>query len=127
MNVTFENVNYTYYTEELGRSLIPNETEFNNLKFLNVELMKSWLPYVIEREPGDIDKAVCMMMETEYKDNLLLSGKSADAITSESVLGHTVSIGSTSKTKLEELNAKSTEAKKLNMAKVFLYFSIGVK
>lgn len=123
----FGKVTYTQYSSVLGRAIVPDETTFNSLKLLNIQLMKSWLPYVEEKETDGIDNAVCMMIETEYVDNQLQNGQSDNSIASESVNGHSISYGSTSRTKLEELNAKSTDQKKLDVAKLFLIFNIGIK
>lgn len=122
----FDNVTYTYYSDVLGRAIIPNADEFNALKLTNVQLMKTWLPYVTEREANGIDSAVCMMIETEYTDNQILNGSDSRAVASESLGGHSISYGSTTKTKLEEMNAKATTDKKIAVAKLFVTFNIGV-
>lgn len=124
---TFDNVTYTYYSDTLGRAVVPNETEFNALKLLNIQLFKKWLPYCTELEENGIDNAVCMMIETEYQDNQIVKGLDDSAVSSESVGGHSYSYGSTAKNKLEELNAVSTEKKKYEVAKLFCSFDFGVK
>jgi len=123
----FENVTYTFYSDTLGRAFIPTADEFNALKLTNIQLMKSWLPYVTEREENGIDSAVCMMIEAEYLDNQIINGASSQAVASETLGGHSVSYGSTGKNKLEELNAKCTNSKKIEMAKLFVVFNIGVR
>lgn len=123
----FDNVTYTYYSSTLGRALIPNSDVFNSFKLENVQLMKTWLPYVEEREENGIDSAVCMMIETDYLDNQLLNGESSNAVASESLGGHSVTYGTTAKTKLEELNARSTTDKKIERAKLFVTFNTGVR
>lgn len=123
----FENVTFEYYSETLGRTIVPNAEEFNKLKLENVQLMKGWLPYLEELEEGGIDKAVCLMIEVEYSDNQILNGESDNAISSENIGGHSISYGSAQKTKLEELNTVSTMQKKYDKAKLFCHFFIGVK
>lgn len=123
----FENVKYEYYSETLGRAVIPSEADFNNLKLLNIQLMKSWLPYIEENEENGIDKAVCLMMEVDYQDSQLIGGESGESIASESVGGHSISFGSSAQNKAVELNAKKTIDKKIEMAKYFCTFAIGVR
>lgn len=123
----FDNVTYTYYSSTMGRSIVPNETEFNKLKLENIQIMKGWLPYLEELEDGGIDKAVCLMIEVEYADNQILNGESAGSVSSETIGGHSISFGSTQKTKLEELNTVSTMQKKYDKAKLFCHFLVGVK
>lgn len=125
----FDNVNYTYYSDTLGRAIIPTAEDFNALKLENIQLMKSWLPCIKERQGEDfgIDAAVCLMIEVDYQDTQTLNGGSASAISSESIGGHSVSYGTTAKNKLEELNALSTKARKLEKVKLFCDVETGVK
>jgi len=123
----FENVNYTFYSDTLGRAVIPDADTFDAFKLENIQLMKIWLPYIEERETNGIDSAVCMMIETDYTDNQVLTNSDGRAIVSESLGGHSVSYGSTEKTKLSELNAKSTTDKKIERAKLFCNFTLGVR
>lgn len=123
----FDNVTYTYYSDTLGRAVIPTEADFNALKLENIQLMKSWMPYVTEKEEGGIDKAVCLMIEVDYTDNQIVNGNNSSAINSESVNGHSVSYGSTTRTELERKNAKSTYERKIDKAKLFLSFDLGVR
>lgn len=123
----FENVTYTFYSDTLGRAVVPNEEEFNALKLLNVQTFKKWLPYCIELEENGIDKAVCMMIEVEYQDKQIVTGADDSAVASESTGGHSITYGSTARNKLDELNAVSTEKKKYEVARLFCSFNFGVK
>lgn len=123
----FDNVNYTYYSSTLGRAVIPTEADFNRFKLENVQLMKTWLDYVEEREENGIDNAVCLMIEVDYEDNQLLTGNDERAINSESVDGHSVSYNSTARNKLEELNAECTLRRKMEKANLFVSFNTGVR
>lgn len=123
----FDNVNYTYYSETLGRAVIETEDDFNTLKLENIQYMRRLLPYITEYEPNGIDNAVCLMIETDFKNNQIKSGESSAAISSESLGGHSVSYGSTQLNKLNELDAKSTEQQKMQIIKLFCKVNIGVK
>lgn len=123
----FDNVTYTYYSSTMGRSIIPSEDVFNKYKLENIQLVKRWLPYITELEENGIDKATCLMVEVDYTDAQTLNGEDVGSIASESVGGHSVSYGSAKQTKLTELNAKSTEQKKVEKLKLFCRCSWGVK
>lgn len=123
----FDNVNYTYYSSTMGRSIVPDSATFDKYKLENIQLVKKWLPYIEELETSGIDKAVCLMVEVDYQDEQIMSGSDEMAITSESVGGHSVSFGSVKQTKLNEMNAKSTEQKKVEKLKLFCNCYWGVK
>lgn len=122
----FDNVNYQFYSETLGRAIIPNSEEFDALKLENVQTMKRLLPYIEELEENGIDSAVCLMIETDYKNNQLKEGQTAAAIASESLGGHSVSYGSNAVTKQTELDAISTDQAKIKAIKLFCALNIGV-
>lgn len=62
----FENVNYTYYSETLGRSVVPDEEAFNRWIPEAKRYMTPLLPFLVEREPDGIDKATCMVVEETW-------------------------------------------------------------
>lgn len=123
----FDNVNYTFYSETLGRAVIPTQAEFDALKLENLQQLKKLLPYIVEEEENGIDSAACLMIEIDYKNNLLKSGQAAGAIASETLGGHSVNYGSTQLNKKIELDAKSTDAEKMAAIKLFCSLNIGVK
>lgn len=123
----FDNVTFNYYSVTMGRTIVPDSTEFEKYKLENIQLVKRWLPYITELEEGGIDKAVCLMIETDYYDSQTMNGGNDEAIASESVSGHSVSYGSSQQTKLTELNAKSTEEKKVDKLRLFCRLNWGVK
>lgn len=124
----YENVTYTYYTETLGRAVVPNEQEFNALKLPNIQTMKHYeeIGVVEELESNGIRSAVCMMIEAEYSNNQLKQGKSSSSIASESLGGHSVSYGSSALNKQVELDAQSLDAQKIGAIKLFCRLNIGV-
>ena len=66
----FENVNYTYYSSTMGRTVITSETDFNRFKENALAYMTPLVPFLAEREPGGLDKAACMVVEECYKADL---------------------------------------------------------
>ena len=61
----FENVNYTYYHDTLGRSVVPDEATFNRWKPEAERYMLPLVPFLVERTVpgGGIDAATCMVVE----------------------------------------------------------------
>lgn len=123
----FENVNYYFYSEVLRRSVIPDEETFENYKLLNVQKIKSWLPYLEEKEENGIDTAICLMIEIDFKYDESINQKTKSLVSSESVAGHSVSYDNSGISKEIELNAKSIESKKIEVVKLFCYFNLGVR
>lgn len=121
----FEKVTYTYYSDTLGRSVVPDEDTFNSLKLTNILEMKRLLPYLTEKEEDGIDSAVCMMIETEYKVNNEQSTQNK-IIASENVSGHSVSFDNSLINKNVELNVKSLAEQKIQVIKLFCYVNVGV-
>jgi len=124
----YTRVTYTYYSDTLGRAVVPTADEFNALKLENVQQMKHFedIGVVEEYEENGIINAVCLMIEADYKVNALKSGATAAAIASESLGGHSVSYGSTALNKQNELDAKSVDAQKIAAIKLFCRLNIGV-
>ena len=82
----FENVNYTFYSDTLGRSDVPTETDFNKYKLENLLFVKRLLGdgLIVEREERGVDSAVCMMIEIDYKAAQIATGDALPA-SSESI------------------------------------------
>lgn len=124
----YTKVTYNYYCDTLGRAVVPSLEEFDALKLPNIQKMKHFedMGIVEETEENGIISAVCMMIEADYKNNMLLSGASGAAIASESLGGHSVSYGSTAQNKQNELDAKSLDAQKIEAIKLFCRLNVGV-
>ena len=103
----FENVNFAFYSGELGRTAIPDEETFNQYALKNRQFVKNLVDdgLIVEREDGGIDKAVCMMIEEDF-----IVGGDDRATTSESVSGYSWSG-----------TQKSLEAKKHSWLKAFCH------
>ena len=121
----FENVTYDFYSDTLGRAIIPTENDFNAFKLQNIQEMKKLLPYLEALEINGIDSAVCLMIEVDYEADYNLKNNSS-ILASESVTGHSVSFDNTIKSKEIELNAKSIEIKKMDRIKLFCRLCVGV-
>ena len=114
----FENVNYTYYSDTMGRAVIPSEDDFNSLKDEELLKAKTLLPYITdEREENGLQKAVCMMIEESYKAN---KNKTADGRieTSHSLDGFSQSF--------DLSNAKSIDELKKKWLNLYCYLDFGV-
>ena len=109
----FDKVTYDFYSDELGRAVIPSAADFNTYRLKNVLFVKGLYDdgLIVEREADGIVKATCMMIEIEYQE-----GGSDTVATSESIGGY-----SWSGTK------KSLEAKKYECLKLFCHITSGVR
>lgn len=107
----FENVNFAFYSGELGRTAIPDEETFNQYALKNRQFVKNLVDdgLIVEREDGGIDKAVCMMIEEDFE-----AGGDDCQTTAESVGGYSWSG-----------TQKSLEAKKYAWLKAFCFIATG--
>ncbi|MBP5446725.1 MAG: hypothetical protein J6X95_01280 [Treponema sp.] len=128
----FENVNYTYYSETLGRSAVPTEADFNRYADDNKLYMKGLLNdgIVSEREENGIDSSVCRMIEIDYLTEQEATGAAAESggsVASESINGYSYSYDKTAQQEAVKLNAKSAAAKKINVIKLYNDWRAGVR
>ena len=128
----FENVNYTYYSETLGRSAVPTEADFDRYADDNKLYMKGLLNdgIVSEREENGIDNAVCRMIEIDYLTEQEATGAAAESggsVASESINGYSYSYDKTAQQEAVKLNAKSAAAKKINVIKLYNDWRAGVR
>lgn len=123
----FENVTYDFYADTLGRSVVPDEAEFNKHALENKLYVKSLLEdgLVEEKEENGIDSAVCMMIEADYKAAQVESGNSSlDA--SESINGYSHSVDTKAYDTYIEKNAQSTESVKYKWLSLYCNIKNGV-
>ena len=128
----FENVNYTYYSETLGRSAVPTEADFNKYADDNKMFVKQLVNdgIVTEREENGLDIAVCRMIEIDYLTEQEASGVAAEnggSVASESINGYSYSYDKTAQQETVKLNAKSAAAKKINIIKLYNDYDAGVR
>lgn len=125
----FENVNYTYYSDTLGRSAVPTEADFNRYADDNKLFMKGLINdgIVSEREENGVDIAVCRMIEIDYLTEQEASGASeSGGVSSESINGYSYSYDRTAQQESAKLNAKSAAEKKINIIKLYNDYNAGV-
>ena len=128
----FENVNYTFYSDTLGRSAVPTESDFDRYADDNKMFMKLLVSdgIVTEREEDGIDIAVCRMIEIDWLTEQEASGSAAEsggAVASESINGYSYSIDRTAQQEAVKLNAKSAAAKKIDIIKLYNDYDAGVR
>lgn len=127
----FENVNYTYYSETLGRSAVPTEADFNRYADDNRLFMKGLINdgIVTEREENGLDIAVCRMVEIDYLTEQEASGAAAESgsVASESINGYSYSYDKTAQQEAVKLNAKSAAEKKIGIIKLYNDYDAGVR
>ena len=127
----FENVNYTYYSDTLGRSAVPTEADFNRYADDNRLFMKGLINdgIVTEREEDGIDNAVCRMIEIDYLTEQEASGAAAESggnVASESINGYSYSYDRTAQQEAVKRNAKSAVQKKIDIIKLYNEYNAGV-
>lgn len=127
----FENVNYTYYSDTLGRSAVPSEADFNNYADDNKMFVKQLVNdgIVTEREENGLDIAVCRMIEIDYLTAQEASGAAAEnggSVASESINGYSYSYDKTAQQEAVKLNAKSAAEKKIDIIKLYNDYNAGV-
>ena len=126
----FENVNYTYYSDTLGRSAVPTEADFNRYADDNRLFMKGLINdgIVTEREENGIDNAVCRMIEIDYLTEQEASGAATESgsVASESINGYSCSYDKTAQQEAVKLNTKSAAEKKIDIIKLYNDYRAGV-
>lgn len=127
----FENINYTYYSETLGRSAVPTEADFDRYADDNRLFMKGLINdgIVTEREENGIDTAVCRMIEIDWLTVQEASGAAAESggsVASESINGYSYSYDKTAQQEAVKLNTKSAAAKKIDIIKLYNSYRTGV-
>lgn len=128
----FENANYTFYSETLGRSAVPTEAEFNLYADDNKMFLKQLVNdgIVTEREENGLDIAVCRMIEIDYLTAQEASGAAAEnggSVASESINGYSYSYDKTAQQEAVKRNAKSAAAKKIDIIRLYNDYTPGVR
>lgn len=127
----FENVNYNFYSDTLGRSAVPSEADFNNYADDNKMFVKQLVNdgIVTKREENGLDIAVCRMIEIDYLTAQEASGAAAEnggSVASESINGYSYSYDKTAQQEAVKLNAKSAAEKKIDIIKLYNDYHAGV-
>lgn len=122
----FKNATYIFYIDTLGRSVVPDEDTFNRFADDNKMFIKRLIDdgIVAEREVNGIDIAVCRMIEIDYLEEQ--EAKENNRIASESINGYSYTYDNSARQKALELNAKSTERKKIEIIKLYNDWNVGI-
>lgn len=128
----FENVNFTFYSDTLGRSAVPTEADFDRYADDNKLYMKGLINdgIVAEREENGIDSAVCRMIEVDYLTEQEATGAAAEnggSVASESINGYSYSYDRTAQQEAVKRNAKSAAQKKIDAIKLYNDWLAGVR
>lgn len=125
----FDNVNYTHYSSDLGRAIVPDAATFDSYKLENTLFIESLLNdgLIKERKAGGIDDACCMMIEESYNAAQIESGSTGGAVTSESIGGYSYSKSSKAADIQVEKNAKSESEKKYKWLSLYCDILNGVR
>lgn len=121
----FDNVTFTHYHDDLGRTKVPDAATFNEYK-LDVTLwVKSLIDdkLIAEREPGGIDDACCLMIESDYisAQTEAGGGNAAGAYSSESIGGYSYSKSTRAAEIAAEKNAKSANEMRYTWLERYCY------
>lgn len=127
----FENANYTFYTETLGRSAIPTEADFNLYAEDNKMFLKRLVDdgIVTEREEKGLDTAVCRMAEIDWTAAQEATGASEECggvLAGESINGYSYTIDRTAQHESARLNAKSAAQRKIEVIRLYNDYDPGV-
>ncbi len=102
-----DKANYAFYSDTLGRAVIPTAKEFEAYKIKSVLYVQNLLNdgLVIEKKDNALVSAICMMTEEEYL--YALNCEAGAVIQSQSIGGYSRTIEKVdlNKKKLEWLNA----------------------
>lgn len=127
----FENANYEFYRETLGRSAVPTEADFDLYADDNKMFLKRLVEdgIVTEREENGLDIAVCRMTEIDWQTAQEASGaaESGGSVASESINGYSYSYDRTAQQEAAKLNAKSAAARKIEVIKLYNDYDAGVR
>ena len=125
----FENANYEFYRETLGRSAVPTEADFDLYAEDNRMFLKRLVEdgIVTEREENGLDIAVCRMTEIDWQTAQEASGAAAESVASESINGYSYSYDRTAQQEAVRLNAKSAAARKIAVIKLYNDYDAGVR
>ena len=124
----FDNVNYTFYCDTLGRSAVPDEAAFKPYVLENCLYVKSLIDdgLLAEKAEDGFDSAVCMMIEEDYKYSLIESGQTA-VEASESIGGYSYSANTKAYDVALEKNSRSLAEKKYRWLALYCHVLAGVK
>lgn len=124
----YDNVTYEYYTDTLGRHIVPDAEAFELYKLENLQQVKALLAegLLAEREANGIANACCMMIEEDYRAAEIAAGKTG-VTASETIGGYSHSMSTKAADLQTEKDARSTAEKKYKWLKLYCYVLGGIK
>lgn len=124
----FDNVTYTYYSDTLGRSKVPDEAAFNEYALENKLYLQQLINdgLIIERAPNGYDSACCLMIEEDYSA-AQAQADGGELINSESIGGFSYSLNTKAQDIALEKNTKSIAQKKYKWINLYCEVTNGVK
>ena len=125
----FDNVTYTHYHDDLGRSVVPDAATFDAGKLEIILYVKSLVNdgLIAEREPGGIDDACCMMSETDYQAAQTAAGKgdAGNIKTSENIGTYSYSKSAKAAEIAIEKNTKSADESRYKWLSLYCHVLTG--
>lgn len=125
----FDNVTYTHYHDDLGRSVVPDAATFDAGKLEIILYVKSLVNdgLIVEREPGGIDDACCQMIETDYQAAQTAAGKgdAGGVMASENIGSYSYSRSTKAAEIAVEKNAKSADESRYKWLSLYCHVLTG--
>ena len=125
----FDNVTYTHYHDDLGRSAVPDAATFNAGKLEVTLWVKSLVDdrLIIERKPGGIDDACCLMIESDYlsAQEQAGNGEAGGAFSSETINGYSYTRSTKAAEIAAEKNTKSAEEMRYKWLELYCHVTAG--
>ena len=116
----FDNVTFTHYHDDLGRTKVPDAATFNEYKLDVVLWVQSLVDdkLIQEKHDGGIDDACCLMIESDYESAQTEAGggNAGGAYSSETIGGYSYS----KSTKAAEIAAEKNTKSAAEMRNVWL-------
>lgn len=125
----FDNVTFTHYHDDMGRTKVPDAAAFNELKLDVVLWVKSINDdgLLVERQAGAIDDACCMMIEETYEaaQTEAGAGSTGGVYSSESIGGYSYSKSTRAAEIAAEKNTKSVDEMRYKWLERYCYITNG--
>ena len=119
----FDNVTYTYYSETLGRAVVPSEADFNKYKLENTLYVKQLIDdgLILAKDENSFDSAACMLIECDYTTaQEMKAGAGGEApLSGENIGGYSYSLNTKAYDMAVEKNQKSNAENKYKWLSLF--------
>lgn len=119
----FDNVTYTFYSDTLGRSVVPDADTFNSFKLENELYIKQLIDdgLILAKDANSYDSACCMLIECDYATSQeLKAGADGKApVSGENIGGYSYSLNTKAYDMAVEKNQKSNAEQKYKWLSLF--------